>query len=396
MCEATDPRVCMLIQNEVFRDGRVMRAASTLAERYDLTVLGVDTGKVDFDPDKQRRLLGFKVDWIPLRFTAKLPRNTAGYLARYAELNLRVIARGIALRPDVIHAHEPGALPAATAIQAATRAKLVYDCHELYRDSEWFRTQVWGKPSIVMETWAMKRADAVIACNHHRAEIMVAEYGCPKLPFVVRNVPPRREYRPSNSLQEYVAERNPAIKRICLHQGAIIAGRGIEVTVNALAHLPEDVGLVLVGGGLPDYLKSIERLAEQAGVASRAFLHGPVDHAELFRLTCSADLGIVIYQPVDRNNYYCAPNKLYEYAAAALPMLGADLPPIREFFEQYQTGEAFDPEDPESLAQAAIKLLDDPDIYDRYRRNCLSAAKVECWETESASLMRVYQSILGS
>ncbi len=388
------PRICMLRTSEIIRDGRAIRTTRTLGERYDVVVLGVDRGRFAFDPAEQRRKLGLNIEWMPW-LTRRLPKNSFGYLARYAEIFGRMIARGIALKPDVLHAINIDSLPIALAIQAATRARIVYDAYELFRDTIWFGKDVFSKALIRLETWAMKhRCEGIIACNHYRAEIMQKEYGAPFLPTVVRNVPIYQEYEPTDVLQKYVAQYNTSVKRICLYQGAIIDGRGLEAVVRSLAYLPEDVGLVFVGGGLDSYMQSLARITKEDGTADRFFLHGPVDHAELFRMTCSADLGVVTYLNVSRNNYYCAPNKLYEYSAAGVPMLGADLPSIREFFETYQNGTVFDPEDPKSLAQAAVALLHDRKGYDRCRQNCLAAAKIECWENESKELLALYESVL--
>jgi len=395
MSESSRPRVCMLITNEVFRDGRVLRAARTLHERYDLTVLGIDRLRMEFDPDEVRRDLGLNVEWLPMKITAGFPRNKLGYMLRYVEVVRRLRKRCKELKPDIIHAHEDNTLPVALAAKKATGAKVIYDAHELYRDTARKMTLLGIDVMGRMETRHMTRCDGIIACNKHRAEIMVKEYGAPFMPTIVRNVPPFRQYKPSRVLREYVAARNPNIRHICLHQGLIAPGRGMEVVVRSLAHLPEDVGIVLLGGGGQPYIDGLGDLASEIGVAERYFWHPPVNHDEMFPLTCSADVGIVIYQNVSRNNYYCAPNKLYEYAASGLPAAGADLPPIRDFFEEFGTGELFDGEDEVSLAQAINRILSDETVQEQYRVNSLKAGKVMCWEDESKVLLDLYETLLA-
>ena len=389
------PRICMLITNEVFRDGRVLRTARTLHDRYDLIVLGIDKLNMQFDQDEVRRQLGLNVEWLPLRITGEFPRNKLGYMMRYVEVCRRLLKRCRQLAPDAIHAHENNTLPVAAAVKKATGAKIVYDAHELYRDTAYvmrvFGIDVMGR----MESRRMKQCDGIIACNTYRAEIMYKEYGAPFMPTVVRNVPPFEAYQPSEALRHYVAERNANIRHVCLHQGGISPGRGMEVVVRSLQHLPEDVGLVLLGGGKKEYIDRLRTLAEDLGVSERLFCHPPVNHDELFPLTCSADIGIVIYENVSRNNYYCAPNKLYEYAAAGLPAVGADLPPIRDFFDEYRTGELFDGREETSLADAINRILQDEQVRQQYRANGLAAAKIMCWENESKALIDLYERLLA-
>jgi glycosyltransferase involved in cell wall biosynthesis len=385
----------MIVMNEMIRDGRVLRAARALADRYDLTLLGVDKGSPPIDPTEQRRRLGLNAEWVPLRRSGQLPRNMMGYSARYVEAFARLLGRCIQLRPDVIHAHDNSALPVAMSAKAAIRCKVVYDAHELYRDQLRGPGFGWLAPIHAIESWAMKHCAGIIACNHWRAEIMRDEYGAPFLPTVVRNVPEYYEHKPSELLRAYARERNPQVRRVVLHQGGIQVGRGLDVVVRALPMLPEDVAVVFMGSGAEAYLRELTDRAAELGVGERFFIHPAVHHTELPEYTCSADVGVVIYQNICRNNYFCAPNKLYEYASAGLPTVGADLPPIREFLEEFGTGAVFDTDDPRSLADAVRTILADEPTQRRYHENCLSAAKVMCWENESTRLLDLYEHVLG-
>jgi glycosyltransferase involved in cell wall biosynthesis len=385
----------MLIANEVFRDGRVLRSARTLSECYDLIVLGIDKLEIEFDHDELRRKLGLNIEWLQMKIPGAFHRNRLGRMMRYRKVWKQLRNRCRQLRPDVVHAHEHNMLPAAAAVKKSTGAKIIYDAHELYRDTAYAMKPLGIDIVGRMETRYMQRCDGIIACNKYRAEIMHKEYGAPFAPTVVRNVPPFRAYQPSQALRRFVEQRNTGVRRICLHQGIIGPGRGMETVVRSLQHLDQDVGIVLVGGGDEQYIEQLEKLAESLGVGERFFRHPPVDHDELFPLTCSADVGIVIYENVSRNNYYCAPNKLYEYAASGLPAVGADLPPIGDFFEEYRTGELFDANDPASLARAISLILQDDSVREQYRRNSLEAGKIMCWENESKSLTALYARLLG-
>jgi len=384
----------MIVLNEVIRDGRVLRAAEALRDWYDLTVLGVDRGHFDFDPAEQRCRLGLNLEWVPLRWSGRLARNQAGYAARYLEAFVGLLRRCRQLRPTVIHAHDNTALPVAMAARAAVRCKVVYDAHELYRDQVSTQPLSWARPIHLIETWAMRHCAGIIACNKYRAAIMRREYGAPFTPTVIRNVPPFHPYRPSSLLVDYARRQNRAVRRIVLYQGGVGQGRSLDLLVRALPLLAADVAVVLIGPGKEEYKQQLTALAAELGVPDRLFIHPPVDHTDLPEYTCSAHVGVVIYRNISRNHYYCAPNKLYEYAAAGLPAAGADLPPIRDFLEEFGTGETFDPWSAESLAQTIQRLLSDPQDFERYRRNSLAAARIMCWQNESKRLVDLYDRIL--
>lgn len=394
-------RVCMLILNEVVGDSRVLRAAKAISQEYDLLVIGLDKCRLNLDKEAARRRLGLNIQWARLGLTGRLPRNAAGYGARYVEALARMVAMGIGYAPGAIHAHEDTALVMAMLIRTVTGARIIYDAHELYRDTAGDGQKAfgfWKSLSSRIETKLMQSCAGIIACNRQRAQIMQREYGAPFLPTVVRNMPPYRQRRPSAVLREYVATRNPKITHICLLPGLICPDRGTDVAVRALEFLPDNIGLVLMssgmGGGGGQHVENVRELARQLNVAERVFVHPGVGYYEYLKLLSSADVGLIILRSTSRNNYYCAPNKLYEYAAAGLPTVGSGQPPIREMLEQYGTGLVFDTEDAQSLAEAVGKIVHDRQLYDRFSRNGLNAAKSLCWENESKVLLDLYRQLL--
>jgi glycosyltransferase involved in cell wall biosynthesis len=67
------------------------------------------------------------------------------------------------------------------------------------------------------------------------------------------------------------------------------------------------------------------------------------------------DIGVVPH-----SNEYGHPMKLVEYAAAGVPAVAPDLPPIREAIEPGKTGLLFAPGDAADLARVLSRLAGDP------------------------------------
>jgi glycosyltransferase involved in cell wall biosynthesis len=57
--------------------------------------------------------------------------------------------------------------------------------------------------------------------------------------------------------------------------------------------------------------------------------------------------------------YYMSPLKMFEYMAAKRPIIATDLPAIREILDD-KMAIIIPPGDPEALAEAVKRLLDDP------------------------------------
>ena len=96
----------------------------------------------------------------------------------------------------------------------------------------------------------------------------------------------------------------------------------------------------------------------------------PPDH---LRITRHADFGLLPYIPVGAFHYsplnalYCAPNKIFEYAAFGIPMLGTRVPGLEIPFHQYQMGICCDRK-ADSVGKALEILFQDYDIRSRNSR----------------------------
>jgi len=393
----TKPRkkVLMFVLNELIYDARVLKSARSISERYNLLLIGIWRRKFDFDQESEKGKWPFRMAWVDLGKTSRAPRNIIGHGFRYLKVFREIRSLGLEFKPDLIHAHDFNSLPIARSIQKATRARLVYDAHELYRDSVGFSPAML-KFLGAIETNIMKKCDGIIACNSPRAKIMFDDYGAPFLPTVIPNMPNFRAYSPSTLLQEITKSTTKGVSRLILYQGVIMPGRGLGMLPRTLKSLPEEYGIVLMGAGETSYIDKLGEKAKKLGVGNRFFILPPVLQSQLFQYTCSADVGIVIYQNKSRNDYYCAPNKLYEYTAAGVPMVGSDLPTIKQFIDDEGVGSLFDPESHEDLARAILDVCRSETTYSRFSETCKKLAPTCSWESNSEKkLHSLYENILG-
>lgn len=386
--------VCMIILNEVLSDGRVMRAATALADKYDVDVMGwLRPELVDKFPTKELEKLPFAVHLVELWTARHLRKNALGYTGRYIEVLIRMLRLGRSLRPSIIHAHELNGLLIGYLLKKVTRSRLIYDAHELYREQNLWQNKfiIWAIGRL--ETYLMKRCDEIIACNGQRADIMYAEYGSPFLPKVIRNVPPFSEPPKSNtSLRDFVKERNPNIDRIIVHPGRFVS-RGEDVVLLALAKLPKNIGLVLIGAASQTMSVEVEALIRTYDISNRVFLHPKVPYADLMCCLSSGDLGLVLYPNTNRNNYFCASNKIYEYAMCGLPLVAMDFPPCRDILEKYRYGVYFQWNNSDDLRRAIDECLSDETQYRQMQAEAFRAAREENWDKEQLRLIEIYDQL---
>jgi glycosyltransferase involved in cell wall biosynthesis len=406
-------RALILVTNSVTHDSRVLREAATL-RRLGFAVLVA--GLVSAD-ERQTELSvdGFPVIRLtPLESARRIlrRRETAepdakpgeGFAAatRPAPRGRRPLAtlrrlvvtsiyylQGAALvrrtSPTIVHANDYDTMWIGILAKLLRGSRLVYDSHELWPD----RGRPEWRPWLVACEWLFVRlADATITVSPGCAEVMAERYRVSP-PVVVRNVPARIAQQPTRA--EGLRAGEPPL---AVYVGGLAPDRGIEVTIQALALVP-DVRLRLIGYGSDEYRAQLEARAAAAGVANRIEYPPPVEPAAVAATIAGADMGIALIEPSCLSYRMSLPNKLFEYVTAGLPILGSDLPVIGPLVREERLGEAVRPDDIAAIA-GAMRRLADPDRNAEVRTRVRSYGERVNWEHERLVLEEVYNSLIVS
>jgi len=371
---------------DILYDSSVCRDASTLSHENEVFVLDLRLNK----SKKSEIINGFQVERMRL-FTKKLPKNIFFWVIKYAEYLLRITCRAITKKADIYHAYNLDTLLPAYFAAKLKRAKVIYYARELCTDTtgmKGLQRKFWRS----VERMLIRRVDRVIAVSDERARIMKEEYRVEQMPAVIINCPSGRTIRASHKLRDFVGSRGAGNVKIALYQGGMIQNRCLENIVRAVEYL--HAGIVIVFLGYGELRDELESLAAHEGMADRVFFHDAVPASELLSYTVSADIGIVIYKNTCRNNYYCAPTKLYEYIIAGIPVVGSDFPGISPVVNRYEIGSLFDPEDVRSIADAINNVLGDKAGYTKMKKNTEKAKEVYNWEAQREKLCEVYSDLI--
>ena len=120
----------------------------------------------------------------------------------------------------------------------------------------------------------------------------------------------------------------------------------------------------------------------------------PYDEKE--RLSSQAAMGIVTYLPY-ANNTSCLPNKLFDYMLVGLPVIASNFPLYREVVEPHRCGLIVDPARPEEIAEAMIRLIENPAEAREMGQNGRRAVTDRYnWQRESEALLRIYETVLDT
>lgn len=302
----------------------------------------------------------------------------------YYSRSLRLVRKEPA---DIYHAHDLNTLPAAYWARYLTGGKIVYDSHELYTETSSI-SNFEKLISKISERYLIRRVNKVITVNGSIANELLKRYKV-RLPIVIMNCPQiiNQKSKPRNSLLRQKLELDNE-KPIILYQGGYAPNRGLQGLIMSTHYLKKGI-LVLMGWGKLE--QELKDLTKAEGLSERVRFTHPVPQQEVLYYTASATLGVIPYQFVGLNNYYSSPNKLFEYIAGGLPVVGSNFPELKKVIEGYSLGKTFNPDDPEDIAEAINYVLSDKDRYDEMKKNALRAAKIFNWENESKKLLRIYR-----
>lgn len=140
--------------------------------------------------------------------------------------------------------------------------------------------------------------------------------------------------------------------------GSLRPWHGLDVAVAALADLP-GVALAVAGDG--PVRAELTAQAAALGVHDRLLWLGQLPHRDMSRFLAALDVAVLPYPNLPDLGF--SPLKLYEYAAAALPVVASDIGPGADVIRALDMGVLVTPGSASSLAAGVRSILDDRSVW---------------------------------
>ena len=290
----------------------------------------------------------------------------------------------VSTHADVIHANDLNALIPAYYASKKLECKLIYDTHEIFLENPWinrnkFSKFVWG----FFERHIINKVDLVVSVSHAAADYLKKKYGIKKIMVV------------TNCVSEKSVINDAKMKKPfqVLNHGQFYEGRGYDILVDVAPLIEDltDVQIVLRGFGSLE--QSIRNKVMANNVKNFVF-EPPVKVYELIPKAAEAWVGIAITEAISLNFELSVSNKLFEYAAAGLPIIMSDIPEHRYLNDKFNFGIVLKSNKPQDIADAIRLLHNNTDLYDKCRKNALILAENVNWETEFGRLVDFEEKLL--
>ena len=360
-------RVLHVLDHSIpLHSGYTFRTRSILREQR---ALGWETYHVTGSKQNSDEALEDTVDGLHFYRT---PKST-GALARLPVLNQKEVIDGLArrlaeiipvIKPDVLHAHSPS-LNAIAALRAGKRfgIPVVYEVRAFWEDAAVdhgtsSENGLRYRATRALETWALKRADAVTTiCEGLRRDIVARGIAADKV-TVIPNAVDIDKFSVGGSADLALKDKlGLGGARLIGFIGSFYAYEGLDIllrAVPALAARIPDLRVLLVGGGPQD--AQLRQLARDLDIEDKVVFTGRVPHDEV--QTYYDLLDVLVYPRLSmRLTDLVTPLKPLEAMAQGRILAASDVGGHLELIEDGKTGVLFKADDPASLADKVGALL---------------------------------------
>ena len=273
---------------------------------------------------------------------------------QYIILMLRSFVCLMAVRADVIYAQNVVAGFPAVLAGRLLRIPVVFDMIDLLTG--------YSKNTFVyrlgprFEKWVMKHADFVIVTSRN-LKVLGEAVGVWRLEQVRHGVD-LRIFHPRSGNRKWIVFAGGIEK----NDGVLLIPEAAKIILSAGADrrtASSDIRFLFVGEGKA--LPALVRKVRDLGLSDRFEFRGWVEQAELPPILADSRLGLIPSLNVAGTSY-AYPLRSIECMAAGIPFVASDLEGIREQTEGSGGGLLFRPGSAEDLANAMLRLLENPSL----------------------------------
>jgi glycosyltransferase involved in cell wall biosynthesis len=295
----------------------------------------------------------------------------------YLEYNIRLLFWLFFQATDAICAIDLDTIVPSTIVAKLKGKKLIYDAHEYFPYvPEVIERPFTQKMWLWVERTFLPKCDLVYTVSGSIAKEFEKHYG--KKVYTIRNV----------SFERTLANIEKTEKHL-IYQGALNTGRGLEQLIEACKG--KDYVLHLYGDG--DVKQELQAMVSRFGLEKQVLFKGKVSPDELWKETQQAYIGINFAENKSLSYWLSLSNKLFDYIQAGVPQIMMNFPEFVTLNEPTPFGLVITDLKPETIQNAIDSLLNNANLYNQLRNNCVALRKELTWENESVKLVQYYHEL---
>ena len=373
----TKRKVLHITHTNVYEDSRILKEIETLSDTslYEIYAIGVAAKLRGAKTQNQVKGTVKTLTLISKKFTF-LP-SFLRHILNLIELFVSMVFFGVRYRPKVIHCHDTIVLPIGVIISLITGAKVIYDAHELESNKNG-QSKFNSSGTFLIEKICWPRVDTLISVSPSILNWYDEELGYKKNTLILNSPVISNNSKKEESKYFHALYNIPDNELIFIYLGFLGQGRGIEMLLNVFSENNIKSHVIFMGyGDLESKIISFSNKNNQI------HLHPQVPHENVVNIVESADFGMCIIENISLSDYYCLPNKLFEYTFAGLPVLASNFPDILDLVSRHGLGICTDVNEVSVIS--AIQALEETNV--PYNPKNIEELK---WASQANRLVKVY------
>lgn len=374
--------VCMMTSYHPYDDDRIFhKEIKSLVNAGYKVILLAPAEKEEFEVDGIK-VLGFK-----------RKRNLGRFITVF-----QMARTALKLKAKVYHFHEPELLVAALFLRIFLKCKLIYDVHEEHATSipmkikSRFVKNLIGDFIFLIERMFSRIVDHVIVVREDLIKRFTS-YGCKNI-SIIMVCPSKEQFQGYEKRKEIM---NGTITIV--HEGNLdIKTRGLDKYLYAAKEVLQkypDVNFVTIGRAPKEDIEWMNSFIKSNKLEKNFTFTGWVDFNKIPDYLFNTDIGILLLQPVSKNNMMGIPNKLFDYMAAGIPVVACNFPNIAKIISECNCGLLIDSSSDSEIAKTILNLIENKNHAKNLGlngRKCFET--IYNWEIMESKLISVYNDIL--
>lgn len=311
-----------------------------------------------------------------------------------------IVKMGIQIDADVYHCHETDIALLATLIikhKLRKKAKFIFDSHEFW-SGRWAYSifgnfySVFSPAFVLLELILLKPFDGIIASDEPTKGLLQI-YDLRRKVQLIYNSPSAELFDSGECL---VSLPDMKGRTVLVHEGGISHTRCADIIIDFMLREKDKYFLLVLGNFEIDKDKDKDLfLKYKALVNANCIMEtGFLPYRDVGKALELGDIGLVLLE--DSPNYItAAPNKLFDYMYAGLPIVSFDFPGTRCIIEKYECGVILRDAERFTLLAAVNRLRAHPEIMaEMGKRGKAAAASELSWNSQSRSMLKLYEVLI--
>jgi glycogen synthase len=310
------------------------------------------------------------------------------------QFNIALLEKAVALVNDlddvnVIHAHDWLVAHAAASLKHAYRIPLVATIHATeYGRHQGHLPDPMNKLIHQIEWWLTFESARTICCSQYMMEQITSIFELPPDKVdVIPNGIDFDSFKHDVSVDLYRKKFVPSGGKLVFFVGRLVYEKGVQTVIEAMPLIMNkipDVTFVVAGSG--PHLNQLKSMVSEFDLDDKVRFVGHLDTDALSAFYKCADLTVVpsLYEPFGM--------VVLESMAMDTPTIVADTGGLSEIVVHEETGLKFDPGNPDSLAEAMLRILQDDELAGRLTSDAMAYMGNQYnWERIARRTMDVYR-----